>query len=77
MTKGRKRWQGITPKYLGLDLYTTFVLHLFFFLSFMNGLVTQEGDGMKKWNLAGKKVPTVLVLLLENKFSYHWRGALT
>lgn len=52
MTRGRKSWQEIIPKYFGLAFYTTYVLHLF---PFMNVLARQEGAGMKKWNLAIKK----------------------
>lgn len=74
-TRGRKRWQGITPKYLGWDLYTTFVLHFFFPF---HEWPSQTG---RSWNekveFGWKKVPVVLVLLLENKFSCQWRGALT
>lgn len=52
MTRGRKSWQEIMPKYFDLDFYTTYVLHLF---PFMNVLARQEEAGMKKWNLSGKK----------------------
>lgn len=74
MTRGRKSWQEIKPKYFDLAFYSTYVLHLF---PFMNVLARQEGAGMKKWNLAGKKIPVILVLLLENKFPCHWMVVLT